>query len=116
MIIRIYILLFTLAFLPACALFETPGVGKKADEGYAACAPIIEALAAYRKSHGDYPKKLKDLKPKFLKKIPEKVGEYPIDYDRKSKDDFTLDFSYEDHGVNNCDYTPLRKWKCYGFY
>ncbi len=99
--------------LLACA---SPGTGKKADDGYNTCSPIIAALESFRKARGEYPRKLKDLKPKFLKEIPEEFDEFPIEYNRQSNDSFSLDFSYKDNGVFNCDYTPVRKWKCYGFY
>jgi hypothetical protein len=97
----------------ACA---TPGEGPQAQQGYNTCEPIISALEAYKNSRGEYPQTLKDLKPKYLKSIPEKLGEEPIEYSRRSKNEFILDFTYIENGAVNCDYTPSRKWKCYAYH
>ena len=113
-----FLMLFLAGFLIACApaaTEEPPGVGAKAEMGYAACAPIIEALAKYHEATGAYPDDLQGLDPAYLTSIPAEVNDHPIRY-QKTETAYTLSFQYIGPGMNVCTYSPDMKWKCSGAY
>ena len=115
-----YILLVCLAVTTICACGavptdEPPGVGEKADRGYAACAPIIEALEKYLSDKGTYPETLEELIPDYIDTIPAEVNENPIAY-QKAEDGYSLSFYYIGPGMNWCNYTPEDGWNCSGAY
>ncbi|MBV6394300.1 MAG: hypothetical protein KPEEDBHJ_03554 [Anaerolineales bacterium] len=108
------------AFVLACnALLPTeepPGVGEKAEKGYAASAPVIAALEAYKADHGSYPEKLDQLVPDYLPSVPVKTDELDFSY---SSDGATYSFSfhYIGPGMNTCAYSSEGKeWNCSGAY
>jgi hypothetical protein len=104
--------------LTACNLFtvdEPPGVGEKAEIGYAALAPIIKALEQHRTDTGTYPASLDELVPDYLSEIPTEVNDQPIYY-KIVEGSFTLSFHYVGPGMNTCTYTPEDKWHCSGAY
>jgi hypothetical protein len=94
---------------------DPPGVGEKAERGYQACAPIIEALDRYREANNAYPDSLADLVPDYLPAIPAEVNDEPILYER-TDESYTLSFSYTGPGLNYCIYTPEVGWRCSGLY
>ena len=49
---------------------ERPGEGAKAAAGYAACEPVIEALAQSNAENPFHPDTLADLAPTYLSKVP----------------------------------------------
>ena len=94
---------------------DPPGQGPRAEAGYAAARPVIEALEAYHQAHGSYPETLARLVPEQLSALPGEVNGYPIGYQAQNNS-YILDFSYTGPGMNHCTYTPETKWKCYGYY
>ena len=113
------LLLFLLPFLLlACSLVPTeepPGVGAKAERGYAACEPIITALEQVRAETGEYPAALEELVPEYLASIPRTVNDQPLEY-AKTPAGFSLTFRYLGPGMNWCVYTPADGWDCSGAY
>jgi hypothetical protein len=110
--------LLVVLFLAACFLTPTeepPGVGAKADQGYAACNPILAALEQYRSEKGAYPESLHVLAPGYLAIVPQEVNGYEIRYE-KVNESFVLAFEYTGPGMNICTYTPETKWQCSGAY
>ena len=104
--------------LTACTFVPTeepPGVGEKADRGYAVSAPIINALEQYKSEKGTYPDSLDELVPDYLTSIPTEVNDNPLAY-KKNSDSFSLSFYYLDPGMNACTYTPENAWRCSGAY
>ena len=102
----------------ACNLIATPeppGVGEKAELGYAVCDPIVKALEQYRAENDAYPETLAELAPKYLVEVPTDVNDQPISYTRTSGS-FSLAFHYIGPGMNTCTYTPEDKWQCSGAY
>lgn len=92
-----------------------PGVGPKAEEGYQACAPIIDALARYQAQHAAYPETLDALVPAFLAAVPAADGRVEFAY-RLAGTSYELEFRYVGPGMNICTYTPETGWDCEGFY
>ena len=124
---RRLILLLTLGFLAVIALCaglgyfvwatfigSPPGVGPKAEQGYQASIPIIEALARYHEQHGAYPESLTALVPAFLKDVAHADGPIDIAY-RASDTSYQLEFRYTGPGMNICTYTPENGWHCTGY-
>lgn len=110
-------LLVALFMVAACKPFtvEPPGVGEKAERGYAALEPVIKALEQYQAETGDYPESLHELAPNYLPSVPEEVNEESIYYEKKDAS-YTLSFHYIGPGMNTCTYTPEDKWQCSGAY
>lgn len=92
-----------------------PGEGPKAEAGYQACQPLIEALADYKAQEGRYPETLGALSPAYLGEIPAQVNEMEIIY-RLTERSYSLEFSYAGPGMNHCAYTPEAGWDCMGFW
>ncbi|GAK58316.1 hypothetical protein U27_05290 [Candidatus Vecturithrix granuli] len=111
-LIRCLSLCIACLVLQAC---PAPGEGKKAEHGYAVCQPIIEALERYHQENRSYPDTLDVLIPEYIEGIPEEVHGYPILYNI-TEESYRLRFSYEQPGMNHCDYMPETGWKCYGYY
>ncbi len=102
----------------ACASWrqvDPPGEGPKAEAGYAACEPVIQALAAYQAEKGVYPQDLAALSPEYLTALPEEVNDMAIVYTPEAGS-YALRFSYTGPGMNHCTYTPEEGWDCYGYY
>jgi hypothetical protein len=115
---KIPFLIVTLLALIACNLFgaaEPPGVGEKAERGYAALDPIIKALEQYRNDKGTYPELLDELVPDYIPDIPKEVNDESIFY-AKTGGSFALSFHYLGPGMNTCTYTPEKQWQCSGAY
>ena len=102
-------------FLYRTLVGDPPGKGQKAEQGYQACEPIIQALAQYHSDHQTYPESLEDLVPAYLPQLPESPLYYPIQY-KKLTGSYELEFSYEGPGMNRCQYFPDSGWNCYGYY
>lgn len=121
-ILRIITGVVLLAFLLACSgteLFPTeepPGVGEKAEKGYAASEPVIAALEKYRNDHGAYPETLTELVPDYLPAAPTKTEDLDFSYS-KTGDGYQFSFHYLGPGMNSCTFTPESKaWDCSGAY
>ena len=111
----LFSLLFIL-FLSSCSsVEEPPGVGEKAEQGYAVCNPIVDALERYHNDKGAYPETLNELTPEYLATVPQEVNNYPIRYD-PVEGSFMLAFEYAGPGINVCIYSPEDEWKCSGAY
>jgi hypothetical protein len=109
-----------LAFLLACngagilPTEEPPGVGEKAEKGYAASEPVIAALEKYQTDHGSYPEKLAELVPDYLPAAPTKTDELDFSYS-STGDSYHFSFHYIGPGMNTCAFTPeTKKWECSG--
>ncbi len=103
----------------ACRVFTPdlpPGEGEKAERGYVACQPIIEALEAYHDANGQYPRNLEELVPAFIPAYPREVNDEPIQYEMTAQNNYKLSFSYIGPGLNHCTYTPHDDWRCTGLY
>jgi hypothetical protein len=112
------ILVALLGMALACAPWrqvQPPGEGPKAEAGYAACEPVIQALAAYHADHHVYPESLAALSPDYLETVPDEVNELAIVY-QQEEEAYSLRFSYTGPGMNHCTYTPDAGWDCYGYY
>jgi hypothetical protein len=94
---------------------EPPGVGEKAEKGYAASEPVIAALDQYRADHGVYPEKLAGLVPEYLLVAPTKTDELDFSYS-STGESYSFSFHYRGPGLNTCSYTPEEEWKCSGAY
>ncbi|MCC6169261.1 MAG: hypothetical protein IT329_18720 [Caldilineaceae bacterium] len=92
-----------------------PGEGRKAERGYAAAAPVIDALAAYQAEHQRYPATLDELIPSYLPAIPQPEEMPPLSYTRTDQG-YQLAFQYVGPGMNRCTYTPAEEWDCMGYY
>lgn len=114
---RILFILFALITLTACKLFaaEPPGVGEKAERGYATLDPVIKALEQYQADTGTYPDALDELVPDYLPSVPTEVNDESILYTKTSAS-YSLAFHYIGPGMNSCTYTPETKWQCSGAY
>ncbi len=96
---------------------EPPGVGIKAERGYAACAPIIAALEVYKAAHGNYPTTLEELAPELIAGVPTSVPGEEIWYET-TEASYRLNFTYLGPGMNICTFSPeiSPEWKCSGAY
>jgi hypothetical protein len=112
----IYVILAAM-LLSGCAAVteEPPGVGAKANQGYAACNFIITVLEEYNTANGEYPESLQELVPDYSPSIPDRVNNEPIVYTR-TETGYTLRFSYVGPGMNICTYSTDagREWRCTG--
>ncbi len=110
-------LFITCLTFAACSLFtpEPPGVGEKAERGYAALDPVIKALEQYHADKGTYPETLEELAPDYISSTPTEVNDESINYAR-SGESYSLAFHYIDPGMNTCTYTPENQWQCSGAY
>lgn len=109
-----------IASVPACNALvpaeEPPGVGEKAEKGYALSAPVIAGLEEYKADHGSYPEKLDQLIPDYLSSVPTKTAELEFSYFSDGKS-YRFSFHYIGPGMNTCDYAPeAKEWKCSGAY
>lgn len=114
---KLLFFLFALVMLSACKLFKAdpPGVGEKAERGYAALEPAIKALEQYQADKGTYPESLEELVPDYLPSVPTEVNDESILY-TKMGESYSLAFHYVGPGMNTCTYTPENKWQCSGAY
>jgi hypothetical protein len=94
---------------------EPPGVGRKAEIGYAACEPVLAALEEFKEANGSYPAALRELVPDYLITVPEVINGEPVMY-RPTDDGYTLSFAYVGPGMNICTYSPGPGWRCSGAY
>ncbi len=95
---------------------EPPGVGEKAEKGYAASKPVIAALEKYRNDHGAYPESLTELVPDYLPAAPTKTEDLDFFYS-STGDSYQFSFYYIGPGMNSCTFTPESKeWDCSGAY
>ena len=108
-------LLFCLGLLVAAVGCAAPGEGKKAEAGYALCEPLIDALALYYDDHGAYPDTLEALAPDYVETVPETYDNFPLEY-QPTETGYTLQFSYQRPGMNECVYTPDTGWGCSGYF
>jgi hypothetical protein len=92
-----------------------PGEGRKAERGYAAAAPVIEALAAYHTAHQGYPATLEEMVPDYLAAIPHPEEMPPLSYSVTDAG-YELAFQYVGPGMNRCVYTPKDGWDCMGYF
>ncbi len=116
--ISLLLMLFFGVLFTACTLLPTeepPGVGEKAEQGYAVSAPVIAALEKYKLEVGTYPDSLDELVPDYLSALPGKVIDNSLDYN-KTEEGFSLSFYYIGPGMNACTYTPEKTWQCSGAY
>jgi hypothetical protein len=120
--IRILLAIISLGIAAACnavrpltilATDEPPGVGEKADKGYAACEPVIAALEAFRAAHGAYPEQLAELVPEYVPDAPVKTDDLDFSYS-STGDTYSLSFHYLGPGMNTCTYKPAAGWHCSG--
>lgn len=105
-------------FVLSCFLVATPeppGVGEKAEKGYAASELVISALEQYRADKGSYPEELAELIPEYLAVNPLTTEVQDFSY-LKNGESYSLSFHYLGPGMNTCKYTPEEKWKCSGAY
>ena len=94
---------------------EPPGVGEKAERGYAASEPVIAALEEFRKDHGEYPELVAYLVPDYLPVLW--TGGEDLDYSYSTSDgSFAFSFHYRGPGMNTCKYKPDAEWHCSGAY
>ena len=115
---KLAFLLLVIPFLLSCNLIPTPeppGVGEKAELGYAALDPVIKGLEQYQANQGVYPETLDELVPDYLPSVPTEVNNESIQY-TKTDESFSLVFHYIGPGMNTCTYTPESNWKCSGAY
>jgi len=113
---NIFLACFVILFVSACSLLQNdpaPGVGEKAEAGYAACEPILAALERYKFERGEYPESLTALTPDYLTEVPTRVNDQDLQYS-KAGASYSLSFHYLGPGMNTCTYTPKDGWKCSG--
>jgi hypothetical protein len=112
------------ALLSAC-LGPAVGKGPKAEAGYRAATPIIEALDRFHADQGHYPARLAELVPKYVRDRASLQFSYgsalPNPSDRFSytrvDDSYTLGFTYVGPGINHCWYdSRTKKWESDGYY
>jgi hypothetical protein len=105
----------TIACDAALPTDEPPGVGEKAEHGYAVSGPVIFALEHYKADNCEYPETLAELVPDYLSAVPSM--DEVLDFSYISADDsFEFSFHYIGPGLNTCTYTPEEKWQCSGAY
>lgn len=113
-----FIIVYLLLGVQACRpgpLDEPPGVGEKAERGYQICAPVINALNAFKQANGSYPPSLAELAPDYLLKVPVEVNNEPITY-KLTTTSYQITFGYIGPGINICTYSPEKDWQCSGAY
>ena len=94
---------------------DPPGEGPKAEAGYKACAPVIDALERYKAEHGAYPETVDALTPDFLPDDLANPEDVLFTYKNKGES-YELQFRYSGPGMNICTYTPETGWDCIGYY
>jgi hypothetical protein len=104
--------LFILAGIAAC---DAPGEGKKAEQGYALCRPVIDALDDYYRDHQAYPEHLNALVPGYIDQVPDTFDSFPIEYEAVNGS-YNLTFCYQRPGMNRCTYTPETQWDSEGYF
>ena len=120
--LRILIFAVVAASLAACSGIqipgitptdEPPGVGEKAERGYAASEPVIAALEEFRKDRGEYPELVTYLVPDYLP-VLWTAGD-DLDYSYSLTDEgYSFSFHYIGPGMNTCTYKPDAGWRCSG--
>ena len=83
-------------------------------------APVVAALAHYESDRGRYPKTLIELVPKYLSDVELRAPDasvlrYPFEY-RVDTVGYELLVRYVGPGMNECRYTPARRWHCGGYF
>jgi hypothetical protein len=83
-------------------------------------APVVAALSRYRNEIGKYPTALIDLVPKYLPEVELRAPDasvlhYPFEY-RADSAGYELLVRYTGPGMNECRYTPTRRWHCSGYF
>jgi hypothetical protein len=92
---------------------EPPGVGEKAERGYAASEPVIAALEKFHADHGQYPELIVYLAPDYLPVLW--TGGDDLDYSYSLGDGgYSFSFHYTGPGMNTCTYKPEAGWHCSG--
>jgi len=92
---------------------EPPGVGEKAERGYAASEPVIAALEEFHEDHGQYPELVVYLVPDYLPVLW--TGGDDLDYSYSLTDEsYSFSFHYIGPGMNTCTYKPDSGWHCSG--
>ena len=119
---RIPAVIVLLAFLLACngtSIFPTeepPGVGEKAEKGYAVSQPVIAALESFKADRGSYPQSLTELVPDYLTIVPTKTDELDFSY-TSTGGSYRFSFHYIGPGMNTCTYaSDAQGWECSGAY
>lgn len=109
-------------YVTVCGYPGPPGTGAKAEIGKRRAAPVVEALAAYRRSLGNYPDSLQALVPQFLpdttlRELARLLG-YPLEYESiAAGSSFQLVFRYGGPGMNECAWTDTSSaWRCGGYF
>lgn len=83
-------------------------------------APVVVALTRYQSDNGQYPKALIELVPKYLSGVDLRAPDasvlrYPFEY-RVDTAGYELLVRYTGPGMNECRYTPARRWHCGGYF
>ncbi|MBL8063226.1 MAG: hypothetical protein JNK32_09425 [Anaerolineales bacterium] len=115
LLIPFAVIMLACGALPMIPTDEPPGVGEKAEKGYAASEPVIAALEEYQADKAAYPETLAELVPDYLPAVPTKTDELDFSYS-KNGESFSFSFHYRGPGLNTCTYTPEEKWNCSGAY
>lgn len=113
LIIAVTILGIILACNTVLPTEEPPGVGDKAERGYAVSEPVIAALEQFKADNGFYPEMLVDLVPEYLPDVPTKDNVLDFSYS-STGDSFAFSFHYLGPGMNTCTFTPEDQWRCSG--
>ncbi|MEQ1784934.1 MAG: hypothetical protein ABMA14_26605 [Hyphomonadaceae bacterium] len=114
-IARAFVLALPL-LLSACWFFggHPAGEGPKAEAGFVQGQKIIDALEQWRKTHTQLPETLALLSSNFLIGPTDASKPYDFRYTRTGEQ-FTLEFSYEENGINFCTYIGGSGWHCAGY-
>ena len=93
-----------------------PGEGAKAERGYRASEPVLDALARHFDRTGQYPAVLDELLnvDDGLAAVP-RPNDNDLHY-TSTGTDFELAFTYTGPGVNHCRTNRARHWTCNGYY
>lgn len=109
----------TLLTLGGCQVLTgpTPAENAKDRDLMRKAEPIIAAVENFRIAHGQYPKRLDELVPRY---IADQSTFTPFRYG-VWKGEYSLDFSYVTgmlgfQSITQCTYDPKeKKWKCGGY-
>ena len=77
-------------------------------------APVVQALENFRKDEKKYPRALNELAPRYLDKIPERLGERKFSYSLVSSDNYNLRIYSPSGGSysGSCSYSEIEEqWK-----
>jgi len=121
-IVPVLVISFAGLLMTVCWYPGPPGVGARASAGKRRSAPVLAALAEYKKREGAYPHTLASLVPVFLPDttlpaIDRFLG-YPLEY-TVSPDlhRFTIQFRYVGPGMNECAWSDTSStWHCGGYF